>query len=296
MVRIALLMGDPNLYSYKRLADIARSRGHVLDGFNPAECVLVTGDGAASVLCNGAQLSGYEAAALRIGAPITDHTLAVLRQFELGNVWTLNGSLAVGRSRNKWQTLQILAKQGLQTPLSAFASDPQQAEAALAAVNGPPFVIKTLEGKHGIGVSLAESANAAQSTLETLLSAGVTVCVQEFIEEAGGADIRCIVLGGEVIASMKRQSAGGEFRSNLHRGGKAQPVKITETEQKTAQLAAKHLGLNFCGVDLLRSNRGPLVLEVNSSPGFEGIEAASGEDIAVKLIEYIEENAANTER
>ena len=295
-LKIALLMGDANLYSYKRLLETARQRGHIVDGFDPAECVLVTGDGAPSLLCNGEPLGGYDAVALRIGAPIIDHTLAVLRQFELANVWALNDSASVGRSCNKWETLQILAEHGLSIPLSAFASNPHQAGAAIEAVNGAPIVIKTLQGKHGIGVLLAESAHSAQSQLEDLLRSGTEVCVQEFIAEAGGADIRCIVIGGKVAATMKRQSVDGDFRSNLHRGGRAEPVEITQEERNAAELAAKHLGLNFCGVDLLRSSRGPLVLEVNSSPGLEGIEAASGQDIAGKIIDYFEENAFNTEQ
>ena len=244
-----------------------------------------------TITYNGDTLEGYEVVIPRIGASITNYGTAVLRQFEMAGVWPLNESVAIGRSRDKLRSMQILAKHGLGLPLTAYANDPKQAEEIIKAVNGPPVVIKLLEGTQGIGVVLAETMSSAKSVIEAFRGANVNILVQEFIKEAGGTDIRALVVGGKVIAAMKRTGAPDDFRSNLHRGGSAQIVKITPEERSTAVRAAKHMGLNVCGVDMLRSNHGPVIMEVNSSPGLEGIENATGKDVAGQIIEFIEKNA-----
>ena len=290
-MNIAMLARNPKLYSHRRLVEAAEARGHKLDILNTLRCTVNIASHRPTVSYDGATLKGYDAVIPRIGASITHYGLAVLRQFEMGGVWSLNESVAIGRSRDKLRSMQILAKHGIGLPLTAYANDPKQAESLVKAVNGPPVVIKLLEGTQGIGVILAETAKGAASIIEAFRGANVNILVQEFIKEAGGADIRCLVVGGKVVAAMKRQGAEGEFRSNLHRGGSAELIKITPEERSTAVRAAKHMGLNVCGVDLLRSNHGPVIMEVNSSPGLEGIETASGKDVAGMIIKFIEENA-----
>ncbi|MXP43407.1 30S ribosomal protein S6--L-glutamate ligase [Allopontixanthobacter sediminis] len=290
-MKIAMLARNPRLYSHKRLVEAAELRGHSMDILNTLRCTVNIASHRPTVAYNGETLSGYDAVIPRIGASITPYGLAVLRQFEMGGVWPLNESVAIGRSRDKLRSMQILAKHGLGLPLTAFAHDPKQSAEVIKAVGGAPVVIKLLEGTQGIGVVLAETEKSAISVIEAFRGANVNILVQEFIKEAGGADIRCLVVGGKVVASMKRQGAEGDFRSNLHRGGTAALIKITPEERSTAVRAAKHMGLNVCGVDLLRSNHGPVIMEVNSSPGLEGIEAATGKDIAGQIIEFIEANA-----
>lgn len=290
-MKIALLARNPHLYSHRRLKEAAEARGHQLDILNTTRCTVNIASRRPTVMYDGQTLSGYEAVIPRIGASITQYGLAVLRQFEMGGVWPLNESVAIGRSRDKLRSMQILAKYGLGLPLTAYANDPKQAEAIIKAVNGPPVVIKLLEGTQGIGVVLAETLKGGASIIEAFRGANVNIMVQEFIKEAGGADIRCLVVGGKVVAAMKRQSTEGEFRSNLHRGGSAQLIKITPEERSTAVRAAKHMGLNVCGVDLLQSNHGSVIMEVNSSPGLEGIETATGKDVAGQIIQFIEANA-----
>ncbi|MDC0887001.1 30S ribosomal protein S6--L-glutamate ligase [Altererythrobacter sp.] len=290
-MKIAMLARNPNLYSHKRLVEAAEKRGHTLDILNTTRCTVNIASHRPTVMYKGETLSGYEAVIPRIGASITAYGLAVLRQFEMGGVWSLNESVAIGRSRDKLRSTQIMAKYGLGLPLTAYANDPKQAEQIIKAVNGPPVVIKLLEGTQGIGVVLAETLKGGASIIEAFRGANIAIMVQEFIKEAGGSDIRCLVVGGKVVAAMKRQGAEGEFRSNLHRGGSAQLIKITPEERSTAVRAAKAMGLNVCGVDLLRSNHGPVIMEVNSSPGLEGIENATGKDIAGMIIEFIEGNA-----
>ncbi|TNE27480.1 MAG: 30S ribosomal protein S6--L-glutamate ligase [Alphaproteobacteria bacterium] len=290
-MKIAMLARNAGLYSHQRLKEAAEERGHQLDILNTLRCTVNIASHRPTVSYNGETLKGYDAVIPRIGASITHYGLAVLRQFEMGGVWSLNESVAIGRSRDKLRSMQILAKHGIGLPLTAYANDPKQAESLIKAVNGPPVVIKLLEGTQGIGVVLAETVKGASSIIEAFRGANVNILVQEFIKEAGGADIRCLVVGGKVVAAMKRQGAEGEFRSNLHRGGSAQLIKITPEERSTASRAAKYMGLNVCGVDLLRSNHGPVVMEVNSSPGLEGIEKATGRDVAGLIIKFIEENA-----
>ena len=289
-MKIAMLARNPNLYSHKRLVEAAEERGHEIDILNTTRCTVNIASHRPTISYNGETLSGYEAVIPRIGASITNYGLAVLRQFEMQGVWPLNESIAIGRSRDKLRSMQILAKYGLGLPLTAYANDPKQAEEIIKAVNGPPVVIKLLEGTQGIGVVLAETMSSAKSVIEAFRGANVNILVQEFIKEAGGTDIRALVIGGKVVAAMKRTGAADDFRSNLHRGGSAAVIKITPEERSTAVRAAKRMGLNVCGVDMLRSNHGPVIMEVNSSPGLEGIENATGKDVAGMVIEFIEKN------
>ena len=286
-----MLARNPNLYSHKRLVEAAEDRGHSLDILNTTRCTVNIASHRPTITYDGHTLQGYEAVIPRIGASITNYGTAVLRQFEMAGVWPLNESVAIGRSRDKLRSMQILSKYGLGLPLTAYANDPKQAEEIIRAVNGPPVVIKLLEGTQGIGVVLAETMSSAKSVIEAFRGANVNILVQEFIKEAGGTDIRALVVGGKVVAAMKRTGAPDDFRSNLHRGGSAQIVKITPEERSTAVRAAKHMGLNVCGVDMLRSNHGPVIMEVNSSPGLEGIENATGKDVAGLIIEFIEKNS-----
>ncbi|WP_417609706.1 30S ribosomal protein S6--L-glutamate ligase [Parasphingorhabdus sp.] len=290
-MKIAMLARNPNLYSHKRLMEAAEARGHEIDILNTTRCTVNIASHRPTITYNGDTLEGYDAVIPRIGASITNYGTAVLRQFEMAGVWPLNESVAIGRSRDKLRSMQIFAKYGLGLPLTAYANDPKQAEEIIRAVNGPPVVIKLLEGTQGIGVVLAETMSSAKSVIEAFRGANVNILVQEFIKEAGGTDIRALVVGGKVVAAMKRTGAADDFRSNLHRGGSAQIVKITPEERSTAVRAAKHMGLNVCGVDMLRSNHGPVIMEVNSSPGLEGIENATGKDVAGQIIEFMEKNA-----
>ncbi len=290
-MKIAMLARNPNLYSHKRLVQAAEERGHTLDILNTTRCTMNIASHRPTIAYEGKTLSGYDVVIPRIGASITQYGLAVLRQFEMQGVWPLNESVAIGRSRDKLRSMQILAKYGLGLPLTAYANDPKQAEEIIKAVNGPPVVIKLLEGTQGIGVMLAETMSSAKSVIEAFRGANVNILVQEFITEAGGTDIRAFVVGGKVVAAMKRTGAADDFRSNLHRGGSAQVIKITPEERSTAVRAAKHMGLNVCGVDMLRSNHGPVIMEVNSSPGLEGIETATGKDIAGQIIDFIASKA-----
>jgi ribosomal protein S6--L-glutamate ligase len=236
-------------------------------------------------------LPHYDAVIPRIGASVTFYGLAVLRQFEMMGVYPLNESVAIGRSRDKLRSMQILARDGLGLPVTTFAHDPKQTEEVVNLAGGAPLVVKLLEGTQGIGVVLADTDRSAKSVIEAFRGANVNILVQEFIKEAGGSDIRVLVIGGKVVAAMKRTGAEGEFRSNLHRGGSAQTVKISPEERSTAVRAAKALGLNVCGVDLLRANHGAVIMEVNSSPGLEGVEKATGIDIAGRMIEFLEKEA-----
>ncbi|MBA4164380.1 MAG: 30S ribosomal protein S6--L-glutamate ligase [Erythrobacter sp.] len=290
-MKIAMLARNASLYSHQRLAEAARARGHEIDVLNTLRCTVNIASHRPTVSYNGQTLRGYDAIIPRIGASITHYGLAILRQFEMAGVWSLNESVAIGRSRDKLRSMQILAKHGIGLPLTAYANDPKQAEELIRAVNGPPVVIKLLEGTQGIGVVLAETMSSAKSVVEAFRGANVNILVQEFIKEAGGTDIRALVVGGKVVAAMKRTGSPDEFRSNLHRGGSAELVRITPEERATAVRAAKRMGLNVCGVDMLRSNHGPVIMEINSSPGLEGIEVATGKDVAGLIIKFIEENA-----
>lgn len=290
-MKIAMLARNPKLYSHKRLVEAAEQRGHELNILNTLRCTMNITSHRPSILYNGETLTGYDAVIPRIGASITSYGLAVLRQFEMMDVWPLNESVAVGRSRDKLRSMQIFAKHGLGLPVTAFAHDPKQTDEVLKIVGGAPAVIKLLEGTQGIGVVLGETSNSAKSVIEAFRGLNVNILVQEFIKEAGSSDIRIFVVGGKVVAAMMRTGAEGDFRSNLHRGGSAKMVKITPEERSTAVRAAKVMGLNVAGVDILRANHGPVIMEVNSSPGLEGIENATGKDVAGQIIEFIETKA-----
>ena len=290
-MKIAMLARNANLYSHQRLVEAALARGHEIDILNTLRVTMNITSHRPEAYYQGAKLGKYDAVIPRIGASITFYGLAVLRQFEMMNVWSLNESVAIGRSRDKLRSLQILARKGLGLPVTAFAHDPKQTDEVIKMVGGAPVVIKLLEGTQGIGVVLGETEKSARSVIEAFRGANVNILVQEFIKEANATDIRCFVIGNKVVASMQRKGAEGDFRSNLHRGGSAEAIKITPEERSTAVRAARAMGLNVAGVDMLRSNHGPVIMEVNSSPGLEGIEKATGKDIASRIIAFIEENA-----
>ncbi|MEN8750657.1 30S ribosomal protein S6--L-glutamate ligase [Marivita sp.] len=290
-MKIAMLSRAPNLYSHKRLKEAALERGHELDIINTTRCYMNIASRRPEIYYNGEKLPLYDAVIPRIGASVTFYGLAVLRQFEMMGVYPVNESVAIGRSRDKLRSMQLLARDGVGLPVTTFAHDPKQTEEVLKVAGGAPTVIKLLEGTQGIGVVLADTDRSARSVIEAFRGAGINILVQEFIKEAGGTDIRAFVIGGKVVAAMKRTGAEGDFRSNLHRGGSAAVVKISPEERSTALRAAKSMGLNVCGVDMLRSNHGPVVMEVNSSPGLEGVEKATGKDIAGMIIEHIEKRA-----
>ena len=290
-MKIAMLARNANLYSHQRLVEAALARGHEIDILNTLRVTMNITSHRPEAYYQGAKLGKYDAVIPRIGASITFYGLAVLRQFEMMNVWSLNESVAIGRSRDKLRSLQILARKGLGLPVTAFAHDPKQTDEVIKMVGGAPVVIKLLEGTQGIGVVLGETEKSARSVIEAFRGANVNILVQEFIKEANATDIRCFVIGNKVVASMQRKGAEGDFRSNLHRGGSAEAIKITPEERSTAVRAARVMGLNVAGVDMLRSNHGPVIMEVNSSPGLEGIEKATGKDIASRIIAFIEENA-----
>jgi ribosomal protein S6--L-glutamate ligase len=290
-MKILMLARNPKLYSHQRLKETAEERGHELDIINTLRCYMNIASRRPEIFYNGEKLPVYDAVIPRIGASVTFYGLAVLRQFEMMGVYPLNESVAIGRSRDKLRSMQILARDGIGLPVTTFAHDPSQTEEVVKLAGGAPLVVKLLEGTQGIGVVLADTDRSAKSVIEAFRGANVNILVQEFIKEAGGSDIRAFVVGGKVVAAMKRQGADGEFRSNLHRGGSAAPVKISPEERSTAVRAAKSLGLNACGVDMLRTNHGAVVMEVNSSPGLEGVEKATGIDIAGKIIEFLEKEA-----
>lgn len=286
-----MLARNAGLYSHQRLREAAESRGHELDIIDTLRCYMNIASRRPSIYYNGEKLVGYDAVIPRIGASITFYGLAVLRQFEMMGVYPLNESVGIGRSRDKLRSMQLLAREGIGLPVTTFAHDPKQTDEVMAVAGDAPIVIKLLEGTQGIGVVLADTNRSARSVIEAFRGAKVNILVQEFIAEAGGTDIRALVVGGRVVASMQRSGAEDDFRSNLHRGGSATAIKISPEERSTAVRAAKTLGLNVCGVDMLRSNHGPVVMEVNSSPGLEGIENATGKDIAGGIIELLERNA-----
>jgi len=290
-MRLALLSRNPHLYSSQRIVDAARARGHTIDVVDPLKCYMNINVRNPEIHVRGKKLPDYDAILPRIGASITFYGTAVLRQFEMMGVYPLNESVAISRSRDKLRSMQLLSRKGIGLPITGFANKPSDIPDLIDLVGGPPLVIKLLEGTQGIGVVLAENRQAAESVIEAFMGLRANIMVQEYIGEAGGSDIRCFVIGDRVIAAMKRQAKPGEFRSNLHRGGTASSVKLTPEERSTAVRAARTMGLNVAGVDILRSDRGPLVMEVNSSPGLEGIEAASQKDIAARIIEFVEKNA-----
>ncbi len=290
-MKLVMLARNPGLYSHKRIVDSARTRGHTIDVINTLHVHMNITSNNSVLRYGGKTLPIYDAVIPRIGASITLYGLAVLRQFEMQGVFPLNESVAIGRSRDKLRALQLLARAGVGLPSTAFAHGPRKAVEVLDEVGGAPVVIKLLEGTQGMGVILAETEASAKSTIEAFSAANVEILVQEFIAEAMGTDVRALVVGKKVVAAMRRTGRKGEFRSNLHRGGKAEAVELSADEVQSAIKATETLGLNVAGVDMLRSKRGPLVLEVNSSPGIEGMEQATGVDVAGAMIEFLEANA-----
>lgn len=290
-MKIAILSRNPRLYSTRRLVEAAIERGHEARVFDPLRCYMNIATSHPEIHYRGQKIEGYDAVIPRIGASITFYGTAVLRQFEMLGCFPLNESVAISRARDKLRSMQLLSRKGIGMPVTGIAHSPDDTGDLLNLVGGAPVVIKLLEGTQGVGVVLAETRQATESVIDAFRGLNAHFLVQEYVKEAGGADIRCFVIDGKVVASMKRQARDGEFRSNLHRGGSAELVRITPLERATAVRAAKVVGLNVAGVDIMRSKRGPAVLEVNSSPGLEGIEGATKKDVAGMIIAFLEKSA-----
>ena len=291
-LKIAILSRGPRLYSTRRLVEEGKERGHTMRVIDPLRCYMNIASHKPEIHYKGQKLEHIDAVIPRIGASVTFYGTAVLRQFEMMDVFPANESVAISRSRDKLRSLQLLARKGIGLPVTGFAHSPDDVQDLIKTVGGAPLVIKLLEGTQGIGVVLAETQKAAESVIDAFLGLDANILIQEFIKEAGGADVRCFVVGDKVVAAMRRQAPEGEFRANIHRGATASVIKLTPEERSTALRAAKIMGLNVCGVDILRSNHGPVVLEVNSSPGLEGIESATQKNVAGLIIEFVEKNAA----
>jgi ribosomal protein S6--L-glutamate ligase len=291
-MKIGILSRKKELYSTRRLVESAEQRGHQVRVIDPLRCYMNINTDRPTIHFKGDNLLGFDAIIPRIGASVTFYGTAVVRQFEMMGVYCLNESQAISRSRDKLRSMQLMAREGIGLPITGFAHSPDDSQDLMGLIGEPPFIIKLLEGTQGKGVVLTETKKAAESVIDAFRNLDAYFLVQEFIAEAGGSDIRCFVVGDKVVASMMRVAKEGEFRSNLHRGGKAMMVKITPDERLTAVRAAKIMGLNVAGVDIIRAKHGPLVLEVNSSPGLEGIEKSTTKDIAGQIIEFIEKNAA----
>lgn len=290
-MKIAILSQNSHLYSTARLVQAAEKRGHQVSIIDPLLCYMDITSHRPTVYYRSKKLDDIDAVIPRVGASVTFYATAVIRQFEMMGVYCLNESVAISRSRDKLRALQILARKGVGMPVTGFAHSTKMSSELIKLVGGAPLVIKLLEGTQGKGVVLAETQAAAESVIDAFRDLDEYFLVQEFIKEAQGSDIRCFVIGSKVVAAMMRKAKPGEFRSNLHRGGSAVEVKLTPEERKTATRAAGAMGLNVSGVDIIRSKHGPLVLEVNSSPGLEGIEKATSVDVADAIIQYIEKNA-----
>lgn len=292
-MKIAILSNGPGNYSTKRLKEVALQRGHDVKIIKYRDCYASIERNNPAVLYRGESLQGYDAVIPRIASSMTRYGSAIVRQFEMQGVYTVTSSISIVRSRDKLRSLQLLARAGVGIPKTVVARSAVDAENLIDQLGGTPVIIKLARGTHGNGVVLAETKKAAKSVLQAFYvmnEDGTNILLQEFVKESAGVDIRVFVVGGKVIASMKRQSLDDDFRSNLHQGGAGEKIKLTDEERKTAIKAARSMGLNVAGVDLMRSDRGPLVLEVNSSPGF-GIEQVTGRDVATPIIEYIERNA-----
>lgn len=295
-MKIGILSRDPKLYSTRRLREAGEARGHEVEIIDHMKCILMIEKKNPMVWYQGKKLDYFDAIIPRIGASVTFYGAAVVRQFEMMKVPTAVSSLALIRSRDKLRSLQILSRAGLGMPKTLFMDYSRDTEGVIEAVGGAPVVIKLLEGTQGLGVVLAEDKKSAQSVIEAFNDLHARIIVQEYISEAKGADIRAFVVDGEVVGAMKRQAKPGEFRSNLHRGGEASIYKLSRSEKNTAVTAAKKLGLTVAGVDMLPSGRGPLIIEVNSSPGLEGIEGATQVDIAGKIISFLEGNTGKSKK
>lgn len=289
-MKIIVLSTGPKLYSTQRLAEAARERGHEVEIINHNKCYVVIESGDPKVYFGDHAITDVQAIIPRIGASVTFYGSSIIRQFEMQKVFTTTSSLALVRSRDKLRATQILSRHGIGIPKTAFAKKPSDIDNLIKQVGGPPLIVKLLEGTQGLGVVLAETRKAAKSVIEAFYGLDANILVQEFIAEAGGSDVRAFVVDGKVVAAFKRQGKEGEFRSNLHRGGSGTLIKLNRAEKTAAITAAKTLGLSIAGVDMLQSKRGPLLLEVNSSPGLEGVENATNVDVAGKIIQYIERN------
>jgi ribosomal protein S6--L-glutamate ligase len=289
-LKLAILSQDASLYSTSRLKIAAEERGHHVKVVDYMRCYINVSSDSPSVMYAGKHLEHYDAIIPRVGASNTFYGTAIVRQFELMNVLSANGSQAISRSRDKLRCMQILAKEKVGLPVTGFAHSTQDTDGLINMVGTAPLVIKLIEGTQGIGVVLAETYTSAKSMIEAFRGLSAHILVQEFIKESEGEDIRAFVVGNKVIAAMRRKAAKGEFRANIHRGGKSESVDLSPEETKTALLACKAVGLNVAGVDMLRSNSGPKVLEINSSPGLQGIESATGINVAAMIVEYLENN------
>lgn len=290
-MRIGILSRKSTLYSTRRIKEAAEQRGHDVQVVDYSRCYMNITSKRPEVLVGDHSLR-FDAIVPRIGASMTFYGTAVVRQFEMMGTFTVNESQAISRARDKLRSLQLLAREGIGLPVTGFARSPKDIQGIIRIVGGAPLIVKLLEGTQGVGVVLAETQKAAESVIAAFKQLDANILVQEFIKEAKGSDIRAFVVGGKVIAAMKRQGPPGDFRSNLHRGGTAVKIRLTPEERSTAVRAAKAMGLDVAGVDLIRSNHGPVVIEVNSSPGLEGIEGSTGVDVAGLIVEYIERHAA----
>ncbi|MEZ6331323.1 MAG: RimK family alpha-L-glutamate ligase [Candidatus Saccharimonadales bacterium] len=289
-MKIAILSKGPGNYTTKRLKQVAEERGHFVSVVNYAKCYVTVEKNNPIVYYEGEALTGFDAVIPRIAQSYTKYGSAIVRQFEMQGVYTTASSIAINRSRDKFRSYQLLAKAGVGIPKTVFARETADLDDVIEKAGGTPLIIKVARGTHGNGVVLAETKKAAQAVMQAFYVEGVSFLVQEFVKESAGTDIRAFVVGSRVVASYKRQSLDDDFRSNLHQGGVGKAIKLTDEEQKTVIKAAKSMNLPICGVDIMRSDKGPLILEINSSPGF-GIERITGRDIATKVIEYIEINA-----
>jgi len=291
-MKIAVLSRDSTLYSTTRLKEAGEARGHEVRIVDYLRCYMNITSRKPQIFFQGKELEGFDAVIPRIGASHTFYGTAVVRQFEMLGTFTPNESQSITRSRDKLRSLQLLARAGIGLPVTGFAHSTKDIDGLLETVGGAPVVVKLLEGTQGVGVVLAETKKAAESVIAAFRQLDANILVQEYIKESGGSDIRCIVVGNRVVAAIKRTGAPGDFRSNLHRGGTAEKARLTPEERSIAVRAARTVGLNVSGVDLLQSNHGPVVMEVNSSPGLEGVEGATGVDVAGKIIEFLETHAA----
>ncbi len=295
-MKIVILSRKRDLYSTRRLVEAAERRGHDVRVVDPLRCYMNLKAGRPTIYFKGEDLSGFDAVIPRIGASITFYGTAVVRQFEMMGVYCLNESQGITRARDKLRTTQLLSREGIGLPVTGFAHSPDDTEGLIRLIGEPPLIIKLLEGTQGKGVVLAETRKAAESVIDAFRNLDAYFLVQEFIAEAAGSDLRCFVVGNKVVAAMMRKAKEGEFRSNLHRGGRAIQVPLSSEECEAALKAAEIVGLDVAGVDLIRGTRGPLVLEVNSSPGLEGIERSTSLDVAGMIIEHIEKNAKASDR
>lgn len=291
-MNIVILARNPDLYSHKRLVAAGSARGHTMRILDTTRCYMNISQTDSAIHYHGGEaITGVHAVIPRIGASITFYGTAVVRHFESQGIYSLNSSVAISRSRDKLRSLQLLSQKAIPLPTTGFASSPEDTEDLIKMVGGAPLIVKLLEGTQGKGIVLAETKNAAKSVINAFKHLRENILVQEFIKEAQGCDLRCFVVGDKCVAAYKRVATAGEFRANLHLGGAAMPAKLTAEERRLAIKAAHAMGLNVAGVDLIRSARGPLVLEVNSSPGLEGVETATKQDVATSIIEFIEKRA-----